>query len=283
MAIPAKAAAAIAQNINSLFKSSPSVSKFPKTSFEPNATSLWRGIRSTDQFEVRPSGDLVLYPGKNFGGKTTGISFTDDQNVALRYATRQPETPVPSPDGIVFRVRRDIFEDVDDFLVQRTTKPKLKYEGIEGEHAYYTDNPFVVPKGAWEVKTPEKRLIDNARKKMQERAEELYNMDDKEFMKRYGDNLSRMELEEHLGGGESFFGFNAVEWRHQEALNSDPIEQLIFRFTKGEPDIYFDWALNAKINSKPKAKQDSYLQLLNKYANENEVAGLYGPDWFLKG
>ena len=279
MALPARAAAVVAQNISSAFRRSPSAAKFPQSSFDSNAPSLWRGIRSADQFDVKPNGDLVLNPGTNFGGKTTGISFTDNQDVAWRYATRQPETPVPSPDGVVFRVRRDIFEDVDDFLGPRTKKPRLSYEGMEGEHAYYTDMPFVVPKGSWEVKLPERNIVRNARRELEKRVEKYYNMDDETFMRRYGDARARMEIEEHTGGIDPF-GFDSIRARSMEAKHSDAIEQVLFHITGGTEDYLLDIALRAKVANVPAAKQKDYIRLLSSYADESEVSYLYGRNWF---
>jgi hypothetical protein len=285
LALPARAAAVVAENMVSLFKKSPSAAQFPKASFEAEAPSLWRGIRSTDQFEIRPNGDLVLNPGTNFGGKTTGISFTDNQDVAWRYATRQPETPVPSPDGVVFRIRRDIFEDelknAFGYPVghKATKKPKLKYEGIEGEHAHYTNKPFIVPKGSWEAKTPEKNIVEAARRKLEQRVEKYYNMDDKSFMKRYGDQRSILELEEHTGGID-VFGFDSIGARSMQAKHSDAIEQVLFHTTGGTEDFPMEIALRAKIAAVPDTKQKEYVRLLSRYADESDVSYLYGPDWF---
>lgn len=283
MALPAKAAAVVAKGLRDAFRRSPSAVKLPDSSFEASVPSLWRGLRDSSQFQVRPNGDLVLNPGKNFSGKTTGISFTDNQDVAWKYASRQPETPVPSPDGIVVRIRRDLFEDVDDFLVKGPvkSKPRLKYEGIEGEQAFYTEKPFVVPRGSWEAKKPKADYVSQAKKRAEKKVEAFYEMDDRKFMRRYGNNRAALELEEYSGGVDPF-GFDVAQSRHLSAQHSgDAVDQFLFHITQGTENYFMELALRAKVAAKPKGERDAYIRLLNSYADESSVTGLYGRDWFL--
>jgi hypothetical protein len=277
LALPAKALSFIAKNVNAAFKKSPSSISYPSSSFDANAPSIWRGIRSSEQFDVKPNGDLLLKPASNFGGKTHGISFTDSPEVAWSYATRRPESIVPNPDGVVFRVKRDLFEDIDDFLGPSTTKPKLKYEGIEGEHAFYTREPFVVPRGAWEVRFPESSPIPKAKEKLNAQVRKFAEMDDRKFMKLYGDAEAKMELMEHTGGVDPF-GFDQIRALQESIKHSDAIEQVIFGITGGDNRWALDLALRAKI--KARGSSSSYIDILSRYADESEAAYLYGRGWF---
>lgn len=266
-----------------LFDSISALRKIPKTNYDDRAPTLWRGLRDNSQFDILPNGDLSLNPGKNFGGKTTGISFTNDRKVALSYASRQPETPVPYPGGVLVKVKRDIFEDVDDFFEDsfdlKNRKPRLKYEGMEGEEAFYTDKPFVIPKGSWGFENPNKEVAERARRAYKKTLEDYFEASDEELLKTYADDLLKTELEEYSGGYD-LFGFSSSEALQKSLANSDDqVAQFLYHLTGLEPGSYADRVIKAKINMSK--NPDDYIKKLNELANKHEISGLYGQDWFL--
>lgn len=282
MALPASLAKQVSKLVDFAISSSPLTYKFPQSSMQKSDDAIWRGVRSTSQFSTDDAGNLILNPGTNFQGKTTGVSFTTRPDVAWGYARRLPETPVPNPEGIVFKVNRRFFDDPDADPFSFNTR--LRNEGLEGELAYYTSSPVVIPKGQWEVVLPEPKVqkyIDRAKETVANRVNRYYEMNDDVLVKKLSDNLSKTELDEWSGGIDITTGIDMIEQEHLQAKASSAIEQIIFnRFgpQSSRETSFIIHALRAKIEDHP--NPEAYVRRLNTLADRAGITGLYGPGWF---
>ena len=116
---------------------------------------LYRGLRYQNQAEVTPEGHLILRPGRNFGN-IDGISFAEDPNIAIEYATRTGGPvwgPTRQDAGAVVRIPYD--EIADRF--------RLSDEAM-GEKALYRSSPIMIGRGGWDVgyfDTPFNQSIKN--------------------------------------------------------------------------------------------------------------------------
>jgi hypothetical protein len=282
MALPASLGKQVSKLVDFAISSSPLTYKFPKSSMQAPDEAIWRGVRDTSQFSTDDVGNLILNPGTNFQGKTTGVSFTTRPDVAWGYARRSPETPVPNPEGIVFKVNRRFFDDPDADLF--SPRSRLRDEDMEGELAYYTSSPVVVPKGQWEVVLPEPKVqkyIDEVKEKVANKINSYYQMNDDVLVKKLSDNLSKVELDEWSGGIDITTGIDMMEQEHLQAKASSAIEQIIFNRFGPQADrekLFIIHALRAKIEDHP--NPGVYVRRLNAIADRTGITGLYGPGWF---
>ena len=101
---------------------------------------LYHGTRADESALIDADGNLVLKPSKNFGGKTNGVSFTDDLASAEDYATR---VKGGGPRGFKFSGAK-ILE------IDRDALANIEEEAMR-EWADYTGEPVVVPKGKFKI------------------------------------------------------------------------------------------------------------------------------------
>lgn len=101
---------------------------------------LFHGTRAGESMLIDARGNLVLKPSKNFGGKTNGVSFTDDPASAKDYATR---IKGGGPKGFTFEGAKIIRID------------SAALSGVEAEAmnewADYSGKDIVIPRGSYSV------------------------------------------------------------------------------------------------------------------------------------
>lgn len=101
---------------------------------------LFHGTRVGESALIDADGSLVLKPSKNFGGKTNGVSFTDDIKSAKDYATR---IKGGGPKGFTF-------EGAKIIRIDSAALSNVEEEAMN-EWADYSGKRIVIPKGSYTI------------------------------------------------------------------------------------------------------------------------------------
>jgi hypothetical protein len=160
---------------------------------------LYHGTRKEDKVLFDKDGNLILTPAKNFGGKTTSVSLTHDQNVANDYAAR---VRGGGPNGFNFNNAKTI-------KIHSDALPEGISRESGEEWAFNTDKPIVIPKGKFEV-------IDHPLSKSK-------SFSHKEFYEHLVENHGKYETESIFGSGQEWE--KRHEWLKAEA-EGDPYLKL---------------------------------------------------------
>jgi hypothetical protein len=102
---------------------------------------LYHGTRTAQKHLVDAEGNLVLHPSHNFGGKTSSVSLTHNQDFALDYASR-----VRGGGPGAYN-----FDGTKTIKIHSDALPKGISRESGEEWAFNTDKPIVVPKGKYEI------------------------------------------------------------------------------------------------------------------------------------
>lgn len=230
---------------------------------------------------INSAGDLVFKPSSNFGGKVTGVSFSNDQNTAEDYRTRSKTRGTKGRD-----LSQGWLIDIDPSALQEATYPLAPTDEIDNELFFRTNEDIVIPQGSWGatkdgIRVTSKEGLDRINSKSAKAADaKMRGKSTEALVKVIVDTDNTSALNEYYQYDESTDYTDsdaAARELRMRGISKDKLTKLFNKFSQAEainPSDYADSVLAPKtLNSDAKTLTSDADPNLSKLSLLARIAG----------